>query len=412
MKRSVDQIFRLVGLTMSIGLGLFAILRACNFGNLIEYLHYHPMGTLIEILAKRLVGLMGMGWTLIGFFLYLCAALFLTVIFSIAFWLRTKRRAGVAPWINAALLLIQVLIGLMSNPELLVLVALELPLILPLRAASVWFGAMSGMLIVAAVPYLVGMEGVRQYANIAGGLSQLFFYLMLQTVFFIIGFLAAEEKRRRAALAAGHARLSATQSLLADAVRASERVRISHDVNDALGHHLTALNLQLELALTEAGSEAIDSIKTARELARHLLAEVREAVSMEQEEQGVDLRQALTTLCSGIPSPAITLSFDGDVEVFAPAVAHAAFRSVQEATSNAVRHSGAALLHIALSKSGGGLAIDIGDNGRGAQQENAGNGLSGIRERVEELGGKLAAGNRPEGGFGMHIWLPLSGDTR
>lgn len=408
MKRSVDNIFRIVGLMTCIGLVLMEAVQFWGYWNLLLVPYHLPIGTLLEFLSKSLVGPMGADWKIFASLLYLCILLSSGVIFSIAFWLRTGPSQRTAGWIVAGLLSTQIVIGLLVNPELLVLVAVELCLILPLRRAFIWFSAIVGIYVAITLMYLIGVGYIRQIPDTAARVSKLFLNLGLQGVFFVIGYLAAEEKRRRIKLAAGHAELLATQLLLGDAVRSSERARIAHDVHEALGNHLTALNLQLELAMREAGGGAIESVKTARELARHLLADVRNVVSVERADQGINLQQAVRTLCSGIPFPKITLSFDGDVDIFAPAVAHTAFRSIQEATSNAVRHSGAAALQIALFKSCDGLSIAISDNGKGVHKENAGNGLRGMRERVEELGGKLESGNQPQGGFGLQIWLPLS----
>jgi signal transduction histidine kinase len=186
-------------------------------------------------------------------------------------------------------------------------------------------------------------------------------------------------------------------------------------LHDAIGHHLAALNLQLDLALRQVGSHANESVQTARALAQCLLAEVRIVVGSERAQQDFNLRQALETLCAGIPAPRIALSCDDRLELHSPTLAHTLFCAMQEAISNTVRHAGAKVMHIVLSNGNEGLTISISDDGKGLPTMaalHAGNGLRGMRERIEAHGGTLEAANRPEGGFGMQIRLPRSGDAQ
>jgi signal transduction histidine kinase len=159
----------------------------------------------------------------------------------------------------------------------------------------------------------------------------------------------------------------------------------------------------------------MEPVRTARTLAQSLLAEMRAVVGNDLSHQIIDLRQALQTLCAGIPSPRIVLSFDAQLDTISPALSHTVFRVVQEAVSNAVRHSGASMLEIGVSRRREDLAISIGDNGNGMSRSAAasgGNGLRGMRERVEEVGGTLETINRVEGGLSINIRLPLAGDGR
>jgi two-component system, NarL family, sensor histidine kinase DesK len=144
---------------------------------------------------------------------------------------------------------------------------------------------------------------------------------------------------------------------------------------------------------------------------QRLFSEIRVVVSLEHDKQIINLRQALETLCAGIPTPQISLRIDPAVDVNSPALAHTIFRSVQEAISNAVRHSGAEVVRVDISRTNDGLTLAISDNGKGMRKTESvksGTGLRGICERVEEHGGSFATGNRPDGGFGLQIWLPQS----
>jgi signal transduction histidine kinase len=136
-------------------------------------------------------------------------------------------------------------------------------------------------------------------------------------------------------------------------------------------------------------------------------------VSAEQKLPPVELRTALLALCEGLPAPRIELLCDDSTAGVPPAIAHTLFRVVQEAISNCIRHAGASLMRVRLSGCGDAVTLQVQDNGTGARgtMEQAGSGLRGMRERVERHGGRLSAGNRPEGGFSLTVWLPLAGQA-
>jgi two-component system sensor histidine kinase DesK len=337
--------------------------------------------------------------------LYLSGYAGACVLFSLLFWVRTtgaERRAG---WINAAILAIQLLIGVTVESNLLYIFAAELGLVLPLRRAVAWFAALAvthaaqSLMIVAA---RARSDQSAKFALLAIG-AELVFCIFS----FGVASLAMLELRARIKLSAAHAELQATQTLLADTVRTSERLRIARDLHDSIGHHLTALNLHLDLADRQlAGANA--SVRTARELSRSLLSEVRVVVSSERGEPYIDLRQSLQTLCDGIPAPAIRLQVDDDVRIASALTAHTLFRCIQEAISNAVRHAAADVLTIHVCQRGANVGATIRDDGRGAFGRAEGNGLTGMRERLLALGGALSTGDLPQGGYQVDLSLPLA----
>jgi signal transduction histidine kinase len=327
------------------------------------------------------------------------------MLFSLLFWLRTTsgdRRPG---WINALILAAQLLIGVTVESNLLYIFAAELGLVLPLRRAIGWFLALAAshvaqsLMIVAAA---ARSDRSAQYGLLAIG-AELVFCMFS----FGVASLAMLEQRARIKLSAAHAELQATQALLADTVRTSERLRIARDLHDSIGHHLTALNLHLDLADRQLGGSNA-SVHTARELSRSLLSEVRVVVSSERGGQYIDLRQSLQTLCDGIPTPTIQLQVDDDVRIDSALTAHTLFRCIQEAISNAVRHAAASLLTIHVRRQGASVGATIRDDGRGALGRAEGNGLTGMRERLQALGGALSSGDLPQGGFQVDLSLPLA----
>lgn len=330
------------------------------------------------------------------------------VVFAAAFW-ETTRPAIKRSTLNiVSPISVQILIGFVIEPHMLIMVAAEFPFVVS-RRTSLWclFG----------LGALVGTTGaVAGYSAIAPARAAIginFVSIIAWQIFaFLVGYIATSERRNRMELAAAHSELLATQQLLAENSRTAERLHIARELHDVLGHHLTALNLHLDLAGRQAAHAGSESIRTARDIASQLLAEVRTAVGAARNERPIDLRQALQTLCSGVPSHRIDLSFDGRFEVVNPSLAHVIFRGVQEAISNAIRHSGAETIKVVLTTTDDGLAVSVTDNGNGVGDMQFGNGLSGMRERVEEHGGTLEIASDPAGGFNVHIWLPQRGNRQ
>jgi signal transduction histidine kinase len=348
---------------------------------------------------------------------YLYAYVALNLAFALLYWWRTALAArhqyssgGGAR--GAALLAPQILIGLACSQGLLYLVAAELAFVLPLRSGLRWLAAQVALVyLVSALGRLTGDDApADHWARVF--LVGLAMMAAWQGIAFAIGRMAAVERRGRIELAGANAELRATQLLWSDTVRASERMRIARDLHDIVGHHLTALNLHLDLAQRQwqGRGQAPAALATARALAQSLLTEVRAVVGVERQQQQIDLRQALEALCAGIPAPRIELRFDAALEINSAAVAHALFCCVQEAISNAVRHAGASVLRIELLRRGGDIAVLLADDGPGAAPPRPeGNGLRGMRERLAQLGGRLSTCHHPQRGFSIEIELPAAG---
>jgi signal transduction histidine kinase len=222
---------------------------------------------------------------------------------------------------------------------------------------------------------------------------------------------AVLEQRARHRLAAANAELTATQGLLSDTVRASERLRIARDLHDHVGHHLTALNLHLDLAQRQADGKVHELVRTSRELSQALLAEVRRVVVQERDVYPVALAQALQTLCAGVPRPPVQLTLEEPLAAVSPAVAHAVFRCVQEGLSNAIRHAGATTVEVSVACEGDDVVVRIGDDGAGNAGRPEGSGLRGMRERLAAARGTLVAANRAPRGFGLEARLPIAGEA-
>jgi signal transduction histidine kinase len=216
----------------------------------------------------------------------------------------------------------------------------------------------------------------------------------------------ANEAREELALA--NRELLATRELAIHGSRAAERLHIARELHDVLGHHLSALSLNLEAAALErgaAGSPRPDALDTARSLTRTTLAEVRSVVSRLRKDDVTDLAASLEALVAAIPSPAIHLRVPPDLPPVDAERALAVLRCAQECVTNAIRHSGAQNLWIELVTRDGGLDLSVRDAGQGAAALAEGNGLAGMRERLAALRGRLSVQPGPPG-FEARVWVP------
>jgi two-component system sensor histidine kinase DesK len=328
--------------------------------------------------------------------------------FAALAWLRASGPAWPAALRSAPALALQLLLAVLGDMGLVYVFTAQLGTLATRRDMLRWLAATillasGATVLLTAAPQLRDARLVMVFMIAAAEAT-------IMAIVTALVHVALRERRARLALAAAHAELQATQALLTEAVRASERLRLARDLHDMAGHHLTALKLHLDLASRQAGTAAPASLATASTLAATLLADVRMLVSSERGASDIDVRLALHTLCAGIPVPRIALDIDQRLGIGSAAVAHALFCAVQEAVSNAIRHAGAAAMTIALRRDAHGeLLLEIADDGRGSGGAAEGNGLRGMRERLAQLGGTLRAANGAQQGFALSIRLPAAG---
>jgi len=278
------------------------------------------------------------------------------------------------------------------------LVAALLPWVLPLVVGVGWVICLA-LAFSAWIPF--SPEG-----NWLLALVYLLMNLGLTSFPFIASLLALQQMQARAELRRVNSELLATQSLLAENTRVAERARISRELHDLVGHHLTALTLNLEVASHTTEGKPREHVDQAASIARLLLADVREVVSDMRREDQVDLRQALEMLAAGVPELAIHLDIPEGVAQTDPKRAQILLRCAQELITNTVRHAQASNLWISLLEGEDGLILKARDDGRGAPDLIPGNGISGMRERLRELGGRLDIATRPGAGFQVKAWIP------
>ena len=231
-------------------------------------------------------------------------------------------------------------------------------------------------------------------------------YLGFQVFALFTSYTALREAKARNELAQVNAELRATQALLAESSRVAERVRIARDLHDLMGHHLTALSLNLEVASHVSEGKSLEHVQKAQSLTKLLLSDVRETVSTLREDTALDLSAALGALTRDIPSLKIHLDLPQDLELSDPHRAQVIVRCVQEVMTNTLKHAEAENLWLELTQTPTGIEISARDDGRGAQEVTAGNGLLGMRERLTSLGGDLSLTSSPGEGFALRARLP------
>lgn len=279
---------------------------------------------------------------------------------------------------------------------LLAVVAAQTPGLFPMPAAAL-------LLVGQAVPLFVV---ILPSHGLLGSLEATGAYLAFGA--FAMGVIVLREREMRGRLELGrlNSELLATQRLLADSTRLAERLRISRDLHDLLGHHLVALGLQLELERGRSGTPS-PALAEAQDIARRMLDDVRDVVSRFRSDATLDVGAALRTLAGAMPEPRIQLELPEGLGSVEPERAHAIFRCVQEGITNAVKHGGARRVLVRLERSGDDLHLLVQDDGRGAGELAMGNGLRGMRERLNQLGGLLEISSEHGHGFELRASIPI-----
>ncbi|WP_242878509.1 sensor histidine kinase [Stenotrophomonas maltophilia] len=343
------------------------------------------------------------GWAVLLFVAYLSFG-------TSYYWLtRILRSDSPTSWLDRGLLLlltisalgVSFLSGSGLGSILMMVAAGVIPWMLSVRLGVLWL--LVSQLAVAPVYYLLLrfplFEAVMQ-SLLYGGFSMFIFVTSLvarqQTE-------ARDEQRRL------NSELRATRALLAESARVNERTRISRELHDLLGHQLTALTLNLEVAGHLAEGQALERVKRSHTLAKLLLGNVREVVSQLRETGAIDLAAALRPLTENVPSLDIQLEIEDPLNVEDPQRAHVLLRCTQEIITNAVRHAGARHLWIKVYREAPDrVVVEARDDGVGADMVNVGNGLRGMRERLQQCGGQLQIETRPGEGFRLRATVPAT----
>ena len=205
----------------------------------------------------------------------------------------------------------------------------------------------------------------------------------------------------------------------------AERTRIARELHDVVAHSVSVMVVQAGAArrvLDKEPDRASEAMASIESTGRQSLNELRRLLGM--------LREADGTATGRVPQPSIehvdvllaqtrdaglpvTFEVEGEPRSLAPGVDLSAYRIVQEALTNAIKHAGPAHAEVRLCYGTDTLELVVSDDGRGADCDEvegngtSGHGIVGMRERVSLFGGDLQVGNRPGGGFTVRATLPL-----
>jgi len=199
-----------------------------------------------------------------------------------------------------------------------------------------------------------------------------------------------------------------------------ERARIARELHDVVEHHMSVMVVQAGAARAVVGADpqaAVDALRQIEDAGRAGLTEMRRLLEI-LKSQGHDdgrapqpglahLEQLLAGIrATGLPVEAVV---EGSPQPLPPGVDLSAYRIVQEALTNTLKHAGEAHARVLLRYAPGVLDIEVADDGRGAPAggNHGGQGLIGMRERVQLFGGTLESGPRPGGGFLVRAHLPV-----
>ncbi|MFC4031481.1 sensor histidine kinase [Streptomyces polygonati] len=285
--------------------------------------------------------------------------------------------------------------------------------------SAVAAGHRSGVVIVAGVVYaghaVVGEWLYRwlpptadhrmSWVEVSGSGAWLLAVLAAAELFRVRGEQLARDRRERAA---------------AERRRAGEeRLRIARELHDVLAHSISVINVQSGVALAlldDRPEQARIALTTIRAASKEALDEVRQVLGAlrapgeapRSPAPGLDRLPELVRQAGSVGLDAQVTVAGGRIPL-APGADLAAFRIVQEALTNVVRHSGSRAARIHLAYGPGALEVRIDDDGPAVPggESGGGNGLVGIRERAAALGGSSATGPRPGGGFRVSATLPL-----
>jgi signal transduction histidine kinase len=222
--------------------------------------------------------------------------------------------------------------------------------------------------------------------------------------------------RRRRLVSALEERTRELEAAQDDFVRLSlrrERARIARELHDIVAHHLAVIVVQAgagRLAGTENATPTSERLATIRQSGEQALAEMSRLVDIIHADSGrsVDSGARLRALVED--AKAAGLGVDVTAVLLPAALEHDALRVVQEGLTNAIKHAPGARVQVRLALTDDSLEVEVRDQGGGPPsalaRTGAGMGLSGMRERIESLGGSLAAGPSSEGGWRVHATLP------
>jgi signal transduction histidine kinase len=222
------------------------------------------------------------------------------------------------------------------------------------------------------------------------------------------------DRERRAQIAERERDLATREAVV------EERARIARELHDVIAHHVSMIVIQAgaeRSILTDADSSTREVLETVEQTGRGALVEMRRLLGVLRSDTheplapqpGLDDVPMLVGQLgeAGLP---VELRIDGERRVLPVGIELSAYRIVQEALTNALKHAGEARATVCVRYASDALELEIADDGEGSvsRASGGGHGLVGMRERVALYGGRFDAGQSPTGGFVVRVVLPVA----
>ncbi len=263
----------------------------------------------------------------------------------------------------------------------------------------------SAALIAALLPFRSGSTEHR--------LEQTVPFIVVSTIVMVVVRQGIGARDRRVHMAERERDLAAREAVV------EERARIARELHDVIAHNVSIMVVQAgaeRRALGNGSGSTREVLETIEQIGRSALTEMRRLVGMLRSDAHDPLSPQpglddLTTLVTqvreaGLP---VELHVAGEPRALPVGIELSAYRIVQEALTNALKHAGEARAEVYLRYGADSLELEVLDDGAGAltRHSRGGHGLVGMRERAALYGGRLDAGERPEGGFSVRVMLPV-----
>ncbi len=238
-------------------------------------------------------------------------------------------------------------------------------------------------------------------------------FVVVSTVVILLVHRLVGERERRAEMAERERDLARREAVV------EERARIARELHDVIAHHVSMIVLQAgaERRALEQSGAASEVLETIERTGRGALTETRRLLGMLRagDEEPLAPQPTLSDVPfligqvreAGLP---VELAVDGERRELPAGIELSAYRIVQEALTNALKHAGDAHARVSIRYLPRAIEIEVADDGAGEvdARRAAGHGLVGMRERVALYGGRFTASRAPEGGFVVRVTLPVA----
>ncbi len=317
-----------------------------------------------------------------------------------------------------------VVVAATTVPELLTRLTVTLwghfvPLLVAVYALARWCESRRGTVFGAVLAFAALVLLMLRVPSV-GTAGNIPFTFVPVTAAFVAGRVLQRRHNRHRALAAHASQLEAARETQVAAAVTEERARIARELHDIVAHCVSVMVVQAgasEELLERSPERAREPLRAVQETGRQAVAELGRMLGLLRDsgparldlapQPGTGQLPELADRMSALGVP-VQLTVSGDPRPLPPGVELTAYRVVQEALTNTLKHGGPGVkARVEMRYLQRTLDVEIIDDGRAGSTAGTGQGLIGMTERATIYGGTIEAGARPEGGFRVHIALPL-----